>query len=78
MTKILTGKVIKADKSKKTVTVETEFLRPHPLYKKLVKKNKKILAHLDNKEVVVGNIVRIGETRPLSKRKHFKILEVIR
>ncbi len=78
MTKILTGKVIKTDKLTKTVTVETEFLRPHPLYKKLVRKNKKILVHLEGQEVAMGNVVKIGETRPLSKRKHFKILEVIR
>ena len=78
MTKILMGKIIKEDKFKKTVTVETEFLRPHPLYKKLVKKNKKILAHIDGLEIKIGNVVRIGETRPISKRKHFKILEVIR
>ena len=78
MTKILMGKVIKGDKSTKTVVVETEFLRPHPLYKKLVKKNKKILAHLEGLEIKIGDVVRIGETRPLSKRKHFKVLEVIR
>lgn len=78
MVKVLTGKVISCGKIPKTVTVEVEVRRPHPLYKKLVKKSQKFLAHLEGPEVKVGDVVKIGEIRPISKRKHFKILEVLR
>lgn len=76
MTKIFTGKIIATNQMAKTVVVETESHRPHPLYKKVMKKNKKILAHLEGLEVNVGERVKIAETRPISKRKHFKVMEV--
>ena len=78
MIKVLTGKVVSCGKIPKTATVEIESRRPHPLYKKLVKKNQKFLVHLEGLEVKVGDVVKIGEIRPISKRKHFKILEVLR
>ncbi|MBI4999700.1 30S ribosomal protein S17 [Candidatus Gottesmanbacteria bacterium] len=76
--KVLTGKVISVGKIPKTVTVEIESQRPHPLYKKLVKKNQKFLVHVEDLEIKLGDVVKIGQTRPISKRKHFKILEVLR
>lgn len=76
--KVLIGKVVSIGKIPKTVTVEVESRRPHPLYKKIVKKSKKILTHLEEMEVKKGNVVKIGQTRPISKKKHFKVLEVLR
>lgn len=78
MIKILTGKVVSCGKIPKTATVEVEIRRPHPLYKKIVKKNKKFLVHLGKTEVKEGDVVKIGETRPISKKKYFKVLEVLR
>jgi small subunit ribosomal protein S17 len=76
MTKILTGKVIETKKMLQTVTVEITSFRRHPLYKKKVKKSRKVLAQLEGLEVEVGDLVEIGETRPISKNKHFKVLGV--
>lgn len=76
--KVLTGKVTKVGKITNTVTVEIKSFRPHPLYKKIVKKSKKILAHLADMELNLGDTVKIQEVRPISKNKHFKVLEVIK
>lgn len=62
---------------KNTAVVEVFRKTPHPLYKKLIKKSKKIKADTSSVEPVVGNIVRITETRPISKDKYFKILEIV-
>ena len=77
MRKILTGKVISCGKMTKTATIEVETRRPHPLYKKIVKKNKKYLVHVEGKEIKVGDVVKIKETLPVSSRKHFEVLEVL-
>lgn len=74
MTKILTGKVVSIGKMTKTVTVEVEHQRPHPLYKKIVKKTKKFLVDTGGLEVKMGDTVKIRQTRPISKRKYFKVL----
>ncbi|MFH0864036.1 MAG: 30S ribosomal protein S17 [Candidatus Gottesmanbacteria bacterium] len=73
MTKILTGKIISVNKIPNTVTVRIESNYKHPLYKKVIKKHKKILAHID-KPINEGEIVRLIEVSPISKRKHFKVL----
>jgi len=78
MSKILKGKVVSCGKMAKTATVELETRRPHPLYKKIIKKHKKILADTSGVEVNQDDIVKIKETRPISKRKKFKILEVLK
>lgn len=77
MAKILIGKVV-AVKMPKTVTVEVQSRRPHPLYKKIVRKTKKYKVHNESFEVKVGSRVKIAETRPLSKEKHFKVAEVLK
>lgn len=77
MSKILIGKVV-STKMPKTVTVEVESRQPHPLYKKIVKRVKKYKVHNENLEVQPGDRVRIQETRPISKDKHFKVIEVIK
>lgn len=76
MSKILTGKVVSCGKMAKTVKVRVDIRRPHPLYKKIVKKSKKFLAHLEGLEVKVGDVVKIGQTRPRSRLKHFRVLQV--
>ncbi len=76
--KVLTGKIVGFNKMPKTVTVEIESFRKHPLYKKIVRRSKKILAHFEGQEIKIGDKVRMGETRPISQNKHFKILEVVK
>lgn len=58
----------------KTVVVEVTRKTSHPLYKKLIKRSKKYKVDTDGKEVKVGEAVIIGETRPIAKGKHFRIL----
>lgn len=77
MQKVFEGVVVSL-KMKKSAVVLVTRVAPHPIYKKLIKKDKKIKADISSFDLVVGDRVRIGETRPLSKLKHFKILEVLR
>jgi small subunit ribosomal protein S17 len=76
MAKILVGKVI-ATKMQDTVIVEVTRRVPHPLYKKLLKRSEKFKVDIKGQEVAVGRTVRIVETKPISKDKHFKLLEVV-
>lgn len=76
MPKILTGKVIATGKIPKTITVEVEERRPHPLYRKIVRKTKKYKVHNEDLGVKVGAWVKICQSRPISKEKHFRLLEV--
>jgi len=76
MAKILTGKVI-ATKMQNTVVVEVTTRTPHPLYKKLLKTSKHFNVDTAGKTVVLGDEVRIVETKPVSKTKYFAIKEVI-
>src|SRR3990172_9714898 len=61
----------------KTAIVEVSRRTPHPLYKKLIKRSKKYKADIASFEPQVGNIVRIIETRPMSKDKYFKITKIL-
>ena len=70
------GKVV-SDKMDKTVVVAVERLVQHPLYKKAVKKTVKFKAHDENNESNVGDKVEIMETRPLSKDKRWRVIEII-
>ena len=65
------------NKMDKTVTVIIERLIEHPLYHKVVRKRKKVLVHDENNNCHIGDKVRIFETRPLSKRKRWKIDEIL-
>jgi small subunit ribosomal protein S17 len=69
--------VVVAKKMKKTVTVLVERQLRHPLYKKVIKRKKKFLAHDEYEKCKVGDIVRIIETRPISRRKKWRILEIV-
>lgn len=72
--KIRLGVVI-SDRSDKTVTVSVERQFAHPLYTKQIKRTKKYQAHDESNECRVGDLVRIMETRPLSKTKRWRVLE---
>lgn len=69
--------VVVSDKQDKTVTVLVERRFPHPLYGKQVKRSKKYHAHDEGNEYRVGDVVRIAETRPLSKTKCWRVVELI-
>lgn len=73
--KTLVGTVVSI-KNNKTITVMVETYRKHPLYLKRFKKSKKFAVHDENNTAKVGDVVRIQETRPLSKTKHFRLVEV--
>lgn len=69
--------VVIGTKMKKTVTVLVERQVRHPLYKKIVKKKKKFLAHDEYEKCKLGDVVRIVETRPLSKSKGWRVQEIV-
>ena len=74
--KTRTGKVV-SDKMDKTIVVAVEDRVPHPLYKKIIKRTYKLKAHDENNDCRIGDRVRVMETRPLSKDKHWRLVEVI-
>ena len=69
--------VVTSDKADKTVTVTVERMMAHPLYGKRVSRSKKYHAHDENNEYQVGDRVRIVETRPISKTKRWRVVELI-
>jgi len=70
------GKVV-SDKMDKTIVVAVENRVPHPLYKKIIKRTYKLKAHDENNECKIGDRVRVMETRPLSKEKRWRLVEII-
>ena len=70
------GTVI-SDKMDKTIVVAIEDSVQHKLYKKIVKRTYKLKAHDENNECGVGDIVRVMETRPLSKDKRWRVVEIV-
>ena len=74
--KTRTGKVV-SDKMNKTIVVAVEDHVKHPLYKKIVKRTYKLKAHDENNECGIGDTVKVMETRPLSKDKRWRLVEVI-
>ena len=74
--KVRTGKVV-SDKMDKTIVVAVEDHVKHPLYKKIVKRTYKLKAHDENNECKVGDTVKVMETRPLSKDKRWRLVEII-
>lgn len=69
--------VVTSDKMDKTVVVSVETLVEHPLYKKRIKQTKKFKAHDEQNQCKIGDKVRIMETRPLSKDKRWRVVEII-
>jgi small subunit ribosomal protein S17 len=74
--KVRIGKVV-SDKMEKTVVVAVERLVRHPLYHKSIKQTVKFKAHDENNESHLGDTVKIMETRPLSKEKRWRVVEVL-
>ena len=74
--KTRTGKVV-SDKMDKTIVVAVQDNVKHPLYNKIVKRTYKLKAHDENNECGIGDTVRVMETRPLSKDKRWRLVEVI-
>ena len=74
--KTRTGKVV-SDKMDKTITVAIEDHVKHPLYGKIVKRTYKLKAHDENNECNIGDTVKVMETRPLSKDKRWRLVEII-
>jgi small subunit ribosomal protein S17 len=70
------GKVV-SDKMDKTIVVAVEGSVAHPLYKKIIRKTYKLKAHDENNECGIGDRVKVMETRPLSKEKRWRLVEII-
>ena len=74
--KVRTGKVA-SNKMDKTIVVAIEERVKHPLYKKVVKRTYKLKAHDEKNECNIGDTVRVMETRPLSKDKRWRLVEIV-
>jgi small subunit ribosomal protein S17 len=70
------GVVVSAVRDK-TITVLLETARPHPVYKKTVRRSSKLHAHDERNEASEGDIVRIAECRPLSRQKRWRLVEIL-
>ena len=70
------GKVV-SDKMKKSIVVSVERLKRHKLYGKYYKQSSKFMAHDEKSEAKIGDTVLIKETRPLSKRKRWRLVEIV-
>ena len=76
MRKTRTGVVV-SDKMDKTIVVEIRTRVKHPLYGKIMNRTKRFKAHDENNQCGVGDVVRVMETRPLSKDKRWRLVEII-
>ncbi|WP_442602734.1 30S ribosomal protein S17 [Paenibacillus sp. KN14-4R] len=74
--KVQLGKVV-SDKMEKTIVVAVETYKKHDLYHKRIKYTKKFKAHDENNEAKIGDVVKIMETRPLSKDKTWRLVEIV-
>jgi small subunit ribosomal protein S17 len=70
------GRVV-SNKMEKTVVVAVDYLKPHPIYRKIIRKTSKFHAHDEQNACNIGDVVRIGETRPMSKTKRWEVVEVV-
>ena len=70
--------IVVSDKMDKTITVRVDRAAHHPVYKKMVKQSKKYKAHDEKNTAKMGDIVKIQETRPLSKTKRWRLVEVVK
>lgn len=74
--KIRIGKVV-SNKMEKSILVAIERRVPHALYKKSMKRTTKLMAHDEKRTAAIGDTVKIMETRPLSKRKRWRLVEIV-
>lgn len=76
MRKTRTGRVV-SNKMNKSITVAVDRQVKHPIYGKFITKTKKYMAHDENNDAGIGDLVTIAETRPLSKLKKWRLLEIV-
>ena len=69
--------VVVSDKMEKTITVRIDTKKPHRLYGKTMLRSKKLAVHDENNEAHIGDTVRVIETRPLSKNKRWRLVEIM-
>ena len=69
--------IVVSNKMDRTITVAIERRVPHPIYKKYFKKTTKLMAHDEKKECSLGDKVKIMETRPLSKNKRWRLVQIV-
>ena len=74
--KTQTGRVL-SDAGQKTIVIGVERLQQHPVYKRVIRRTAKFMAHDEANEAKVGDLVRIEESRPLSARKRWRLVEVV-
>ena len=74
--KVRSGKVV-SNKMDKTIVFAVEYNKKHPLYKKIVKRTYKLKAHDEENTCQIGDIVRVMETKPLSKDKRWRLVEIV-
>ena len=74
--KVRIGKVV-SNKMQKSIVVSIERLVPHPIYKKYSKRTTKLMAHDEKNEASIGDVVKIMETRPFSKSKRWRLVEIV-
>lgn len=70
--------VVVSDKMQKSIIVAIERQVRHPIYKKYVKRTTKLMAHDEERQARIGDTVRIMETRPMSKRKRWRLVEIVK
>src|SRR5579864_5731896 len=70
------GRVV-SDKMEKTVVISVQRTKTHPLYKKLIRRSTHFMAHDEQSQAHMGDLVRIVESRPISKLKHWRVIEVL-
>jgi len=74
--KVRIGRVV-SDKMDKSITIAVDRKVKHPLYGKFVQKTTKLMAHDENNECGIGDTVKVMETRPLSKNKRWRLVEIV-
>lgn len=75
--KMIRSGIVVSNKADKTVVVKVERKFQHPLYKRTVKQSKKFMAHDETNACQIGDVVKIVESRPLSKQKRWMVLEIV-
>lgn len=74
--KVRVGKVV-SNKMKKSIVVAIERKVPHPIYKKYFRRTSKLMAHDEKQQAAIGDVVRVMETRPISKQKRWRLVEIV-
>ncbi|MEO0238073.1 MAG: 30S ribosomal protein S17 [candidate division WOR-3 bacterium] len=75
--KVYIGEVV-SNRMNKSIVVLVNRKKMHPLYKKYINRKYKLMAHDEKNEAQIGDIVKVQETRPLSKRKRFRLIEIVK